>query len=347
MCGIAGIVGDIEPQSASTAVRRMLSALARRGPDSEGIETWHAAVLGHRRLAIFDLSKAGNQPMLSKDRSVGVVFNGAIYNYRELRKELIALGYAFESNTDTEVLIHGYQQWGLDRLVSNLRGMFAFALWDNSSKKLYLTRDRLGVKPLVFTVLGGAIVFASTVRALKIAGYLGDIDENAVVDFLKFGFVTDDRTIYQHGVKVPAGTIIEWSDGVLKQRTYWQPPSTEESSSLSFDEAVEETERLLLRAVELRLHADVPVGALLSGGIDSSLVCWAVAKLGGDIRAYTIGTPGHPWDETAAASETAQTLKIQHQILTINDSDPLDIKELMSAYAEPFACASALGMLRL
>ena len=123
-----------------------------------------------------------------------------------------------------------------------------------------------------------------------------------------------------------------------RTRTYWESPTAEDSSTLSFNDAVEETERLLLRAVEMRLHADVPIGALLSGGVDSSLICWAVAKLGGNITAYTIGTPGHPWDETAAARDTAQTLGIQHRILPMDDSEPLDAKKLMSAYAEPFAC---------
>lgn len=347
MCGIAGIVGNIEQKDAVDAVQRMLSVLARRGPDGEGVESWDTAVLGHRRLAIFDLSEAGRQPMLSKDRSVSVIFNGAIYNYRELRKELITRGYSFDSNTDTEVLIHGYIEWGLDKLISKLRGMFAFGLWDNSTRKLYLARDRLGVKPLVFSQRNGTIAFASTVRALKAGGYVDALDENAIVDFLRFGFVTDDRSIYRGAAKVPASTFLEWSDGVLTKRTYWECPTADDSSTLSFNEAVEETERLLLRAVEMRLHADVPIGALLSGGVDSSLICWAVAKLGGNITAYTIGTPGHSWDETAAARDTAQTLGIQHRILPMDDSEPLDTKKLMAAYAEPFASPSALGMLTL
>lgn len=347
MCGIAGIVGTFERSDAERGVRKMISALARRGPDSEGIESWDKAVLGHRRLAIFDLSEAGRQPMLTKDRSVGVVFNGAIYNYRELRKELSASGYSFESNTDTEVLIHGYREWGIAKLISRLRGMFAFGLWDNSRNRLYLVRDRLGVKPLVFCQRNGTVAFASTVRALRTAGYAGDVDEAALLDFMKFGFVTDDHAIYRGVVKVPPGTIVEWSRGFLKKETYWQFPITDDSSKLSFDDAVEETERLLLQAVELRLNADVPVGALLSGGIDSSLICWAVAKLGGNITAYTVGTPGDVWDETAAASDTARILGIQHRVLTMDDKVPLEINELVSAYAEPFGCASALGMLAL
>ena len=325
----------------------MVCALARRGPDGEGIESWDEVVLGHRRLAIFDLSEAGRQPMVSADRSVGVVFNGAIYNYRDLRKELIARECVFNSNTDTEVLIHGYRVWGLDTLVSRLRGMFAFGLWDDHSRKLYLVRDRLGVKPLGFVLRNKTIAFASTVRALRRGGYLADLDENAVADFLEFGFVPDDRSIYRGAVKVPAASIIEWSNGTLKKREYWRPPVTAESVTLSFNQAVEEAERLLLSSVKARLYADVPVGALLSGGIDSSLVCWAVTQLGGDVTAYTIGTPGDPWDESRAASVTARRLGIRHRILEMSDEGMPEIEELVSAYAEPFACASALGMIRV
>jgi asparagine synthase (glutamine-hydrolysing) len=347
MCGIAGIVGVIDPPVAEGAVRKMVCALARRGPDAGGIESWGEAVLGHRRLAIYDLSEAGRQPMVSADRSLGIVFNGSIYNYRELREELIARGYIFGSHTDTEVLIHGYREWGLDKLISKLRGMFALGLWDDRIRKLYLVRDRLGVKPLVFSICNRVLIFASTIRALRVAGFVGDLDENAVTDFLEFGFITDARSIYRGAVKVPAASIIEWSNGTLNKRKYWVPPIAATSPTPSFHEAVEETERLFLRSVEVRLHADVPVGALLSSGIDSGLVCWAAAKLGGDVTAYTIGTPGDPEDEAMAAGATARIIGIKHQVLEMSERDAPEIGELVSAYAEPFACASALGMLRV
>jgi len=347
MCGIAGIVGDIDRKAAERVMSEMVYGLARRGPDGEGIESWDEAVLGHRRLAIFDLTEAGRQPMLSADRSVGVVFNGAIYNYRDLQKELIACGSVFNSNTDTEVLIHGYREWGIETLISKLRGMFAFGIWDDRRRTLYLVRDRLGVKPLVFVVGNKTIAFASTVRALRTGGYLADLDASAVAEFLELGFVTDARSIYRGAIKVPAASIIEWSNGVVKKREYWRPPVTTESAILSFNEAVEEAERLLLDSVRARLNADVPVGMLLSGGIDSSLICWAVTQLGGNVTAYTIGTPGDPWDETEAATTTGRSLGIRHCILKMFDEDIPEIEELVSAYAEPFGCASALGMLRV
>lgn len=346
MCGIAGIVGSSDETFAKEAAGRMADALARRGPDGGGVWSWGEAVLSHRRLAIFDLSEAGRQPMVSADGNTGVVFNGAIYNFLELRKELESDGCEFRSNTDTEVLLHGYRRWGVDGLVAKLRGMFAFGIWDDTSRKLYLVRDRLGVKPLVFSVQGGRIAFASTVRALKRAGFLGDLDERAILDYLQVGFICDDYSIYREARKLPPASILEWDNGKISIRRYWSSPPAA-PSSLSFDESVEAAEERLLRAVEMRLHADVPIGILLSGGIDSGLICWAATKLGRNITAYTIGTPGDPWDETSAARRTAATLGLQHQVLNMGEDDQYEIKDLVTAFAEPFACSSALGMLKV
>jgi len=325
----------------------MTTALARRGPDGEGVEVWSEAVLGHRRLAIIDLSNAGRQPMLSSDESVGVVFNGEIYNYLDLRTELKGRGYRFASTTDTEVLIHGYAEWGLDGLVQRMRGMFAFALWDDRQQTLFLVRDRLGVKPLLYAERGGLLAFASSARALRVCGFARDLDEQAVAEYLEFGFITDGRSIYRGVAKVPAGSILEWSRGVVRTREYWSPPVVQDDCAISFNEAVEEATRLFLQAVQIRLHADVPVGALLSGGIDSGLVCWAVAELGGDVTAYTIATPGDPWDEADDAKSTARQLGLPHHVLDLSASYSPGVQELASAFGEPFACASALGMLAL
>src|SRR5216110_3723530 len=259
MCGIAGVVGIEDPGAALHAVQHMTRALARRGPDSEGVECWPGVVLGHRRLAIFDLSDAGRQPMTLRDRSLGVVFNGAIYNFRALRTELTAAGAHFRSRTDTEVLLHGYRAWGIDGLVSRLRGMFAFGIWDDASHTLYLVRDRLGIKPLVYAARNGSIAFASTVRALRAGGWSGDLDEAALAEYLEFGFVTDRRAIYQGLVKVPAASIVRWQDGVLQTEEYWTPPTAPAGRTPTFEEAVAETERHFLAAVQRRLDADVPV----------------------------------------------------------------------------------------
>jgi asparagine synthase (glutamine-hydrolysing) len=221
MCGIAGLAGERDRFEAGHRVSAMVRALERRGPDGEGIEIWDRAALGHRRLAIFDLTEAGRQPMISPDGSVGVTFNGAIYNFLELRSELVDAGYGFSSHTDTEVLIHGYREWGLDRLVSKLDGMFAFGLWDERVRKLFLVRDRLGVKPLVYSISEGRRAFASTPRALRAGGFVGEIDAEAIAEYLEFGFVTDARSIYRGAIKVPAASIVEWSEGRVSTRSYW------------------------------------------------------------------------------------------------------------------------------
>ena len=350
MCGIAGIAGGLNQPAAASAVALMISTLERRGPDGDGLQVWNASALGHRRLAIFDLSEAGRQPMLSPDSSIGIVFNGAIYNFRDLRRELQELGYQFQSQTDTEVLVHGYREWGITRLAQRIRGMFAFGLWDDAIQRLFLVRDRLGVKPLVYAIKNDQLGFASTPRALRAAGFANEIDEQAVVDYLEFGFVTEARTIYQSIQRVPAASILEWSNEGTSVSEYWQPPasgSTARSTSIRFEDAVVETERLFLKAVEKRLFADVPVGSLLSGGVDSSLVCWALSQLGADITAYTVGTPLDASDETADARATANQLGIRHKIFNLSAEDDPGVSELVSAYSEPFACSSALGMLRI
>jgi asparagine synthase (glutamine-hydrolysing) len=348
MCGIAGFVArDRElPKDAGRVIRAMVSSLARRGPDSEGIESWPSALLGHRRLAIIDLSDAGRQPMLSDDGEIGLVFNGCIYNFHELRREIEAFGHSFRSNCDTEVVLRGYQQWGIDVLVRKLRGMFAFGIWDNRLRKLFLVRDRLGVKPLVYAIHGAAIAFASTVEALSATGMTEEIDPQAVLEFLEFGFITN-RSIYLGISKLPAASILEWQDGRTAQRSYWTLPHPDENSRVKFSEAVEETERLLLEAVRLRLEADVSIGALLSGGIDSTLVCWALAKLGANVKAFTVTTEGDPFDEGPDARETAHLLGIPHEMVTIPHEQPPPFNELMEAYGEPFGCSSALAMLRV
>ena len=321
----------------------MVSALQRRGPDSFGTHAWPRAVFGHRRLAIFDLSPAGHQPMLLDD-DLGLVFNGAIYNFKALRAELERVGARFRSQTDTEVLLWGYRTWGIDGLVSRIQGMFAFALWDERKGALWLVRDRLGVKPLVYALSERGIAFASTVRALRAGGWVSELDPLAVAEFLEYGYVTEERCIYKGARKVRPATILEYVDGKVSERAYWRSPEAG-TRRIAFEDAVEETERLLLAATERRLQADVPVGALLSGGVDSALVCWAVKHLGGDVTAFTVGTPGHEADESADAIATARSLGIGHELLTLSEEDEADVSTLAAAYAEPFATSSALGML--
>jgi asparagine synthase (glutamine-hydrolysing) len=347
MCGIAGWIGNSLPATAREQVRAMTDAMARRGPDSEGLESWPQAVLGHRRLSIFDLSPLGKQPMLTPDGELGIVFNGAIYNFLDLRAELQQAGYRFASQCDTEVLLYGYRHWGFRELIRRCRGMFAIGLWDQREQVFYLVRDRLGVKPLLYARRGDTLAFASTAEALRAGGFAGDLNEEAVLEFLEFGFVSDQRVIYEGLHKVAAGTILEFRRGQLTESSYWDLPRPEAGLKISFNEAVEETERLLLEAVQLRLEADVPVGALLSAGIDSSLVCWAMAQRNARITAYTVSTPGNAADESAEAAATAQRLGIPHEIVSLSGSEPPGLDALTTAFGEPFGCSSALAMLRV
>jgi len=340
MCGIAGHAG----LDAERTVRAMLGALARRGPDSEGIENWPGATLGHRRLAILDLSEAGHQPMLSEDGQTGLVFNGCIYNFLELRAELEKRGHRFHSQCDTEVLLRGYQEWGIDALAPRLRGMFALGIWDHARRTLTLARDRLGVKPVVYCARGGEIGFASTIAALRAAGFGGEMDPQAVLEYLEFGYVTDARAICAGICKLPPATILEWRGGQITERQYWQLPETNEASRISFEEAVEETERLLVESVKLRLISDVPIGVLLSGGIDSALVCWAMRKLNANIKSFTVRAPDDPSDESADAAHTAKTLGIAHETVDM-PARQFSLDGLVDAYSEPFSCASAQAML--
>jgi asparagine synthase (glutamine-hydrolysing) len=352
MCGIAGYLGEGSRDKGGELVRRMVGELKRRGPDGEGVECWPAAVLGHRRLAVFDLSEAGRQPMLSEDRAVGVVFNGAIYNFRDLRRELQGLGHRFRTGTDTEVLIEGYRAWGFERLLTQLRGMFAFCLWDDAVGVAWIARDRLGVKPLFYSECGGSLTFASTVRALERAGYARGVSTPAIAAALEYGFIPDSLCVYDGIKKVSAGTYIRWTRGrtnadlPLQPTPYWRQPAHDERP-IRFEDSVAEVERLFLDSVKRRLDADVPVAALLSGGVDSALVCWAITRLGANIEAFTVGTPGEAGDETEDAERVARLLGITHRVLPLGIATAPDADELAVAFGEPFPCSSAFGMLRV
>jgi asparagine synthase (glutamine-hydrolysing) len=345
MCGIAGMVWSDPGEESRSIVDKMLATMVRRGPDSQGMASWPNCTLGHRRLAVVDLSPAAGQPMVSEDGRTAVVFNGCIYNFRELRKQLEQCGHRFRSHSDTEVLVHGYEEWGVDELVKRLRGMFAYAIWDAAQRRLTLVRDRLGVKPLAYAVENGRLAFASTVGALRASGYGSDIEPEAVLEFLEFGFITDQKCVYSGIQKLPPATILEWQDGKITQRTYWELTVPAESEKIGFAEAVEETERLIVEAVRLRLQADVPVGALLSGGIDSALVCWAMAQLNAKVKAYTVAAKDDPTDESTQAAATARTLGVDHEVVNLPEMRLPLLEELADAYGEPFASSSALALL--
>jgi asparagine synthase (glutamine-hydrolysing) len=242
------------------------------------------------------------------------------------------------------VLLEGYRAWGISELVRRIRGMFAFAIWDQPLRKLFLVRDRLGVKPLVYVERGGRLAFASTIDALRAAGLTDEMNPEAVLQFLEFGFVTGESAIFDNVRKLAPATILEWQDGAVSEHCYWTLPQPG-NTSITFADAVDETEHLLVEAVRMRLCADVPLGVLLSGGVDSTLICWAMAKLNANITAFTVAARGDAEDETAAAQATARKLGIDHRVVALPESRPTLIDEMVEAYSEPFASHSAQGIL--
>ncbi|MBC7645099.1 MAG: asparagine synthase (glutamine-hydrolyzing), partial [Thermoleophilia bacterium] len=288
MCGIAGIV-DFERRADPACVERMIGVLEHRGPDGQGVWADNGVALGHRRLSIIDLTEGGHQPMvLDNDRYV-ITFNGEIYNYVELREELRREGYEFHSSSDTEVLLVAYSHWGEDCL-HKLNGMFAFAIWDNMRRVLFCARDRLGVKPFVYSYNGRRFGFASETKALLAAGMVkAELRPDAVYEYLARGYTSNGRSFYA-GVEVlePGCSMTLDSAGRLNVRTWWEPDRSVDESIKTREEWAERIAELVDDAVRLRLRSDVPVGAHLSGGLDSSAVVAAAARHGGaEIHTFT------------------------------------------------------------
>ncbi len=338
MCGIAGQLAF--PSADPQAVRRMADALAHRGPDGEGFHSDGPIALGHRRLSIIDIA-GGAQPMFNGDGSVAVVFNGEIYNYKELRAEL-APRHRFKTASDTEVLLHLYAELG-DRLVERLRGMFAFALWDKPRRRLLAARDRFGEKPFLYCHRPGAsFTFASELRALKASGLpLGDVDRAALSDYLELLYVPAPRTIYSGVRKLPAGNLLVADERGVEVRPYWRPPVP----GSRVDRAPElgrEIRECLREAVRLRLVSDVPIAALLSGGLDSSVVVALMAQeLGPGVKTFSVGF-GQADDELPWARLVADRWKTDHREILVSSEVATQVAEGLGAYSEPYGDSSSV-----
>src|SRR6266496_640882 len=284
MCGIVGVF-DVSGKRpiARELVARMSQSLSHRGPDADGFHFEPGVGLGHRRLSIIDLS-TGDQPLYNEDGSVAVIFNGEIYNYRELIPELACLGHIFKTKSDTEVIVHAWEQWGED-CVTRFRGMFAFALWDRNRETLFLARDRLGVKPLYYARLGdGTLIFGSELKSLMVhPGFKREIEPGAVEDYLAYGYVPEPYTIFSQALKLPpACTLsVRRGGGLSQPREYWDLPFTP-GAPLAPLAAQEELIERLRDAISVRMIAEVPLGAFLSGGVDSSAVVAMMADCSAD-----------------------------------------------------------------
>ena len=350
MCGISGLFDtrsrrDFSPE----LLKRINNIQSHRGPDESGTHLEPGVALGHRRLSIIDLS-TGQQPLFNEDLSVSVVFNGEIYNYQELVPELQALGHVFRTRSDTEVIVHAWESWGAD-CVKRFRGMFAFALWDRQKQTFFMARDRLGVKPLFYCVLSdGTLVFGSELKVLTAhPEFVRNIDPLAVEEYFALGYVADPRCIYLGAHKLAAGhtLTIRHGEPVPKPVPYWDVHFTLDNP-ISAADAVDALRAQLDESVRLRMIAEVPLGAFLSGGVDSSAVVATMAGLSDTpVRTCAIGFDDPQFNESAFAQQVAQRYGTDHHLEIVKSQDFDLIDNLAWLYDEPYADSSAIPTYRV
>jgi asparagine synthase (glutamine-hydrolysing) len=350
MCGFAGI---FDPRGARDVDRALLSRMNEsqhhRGPDECGLHVEPGVGLAHRRLSIIDLS-TGQQPLWNEDRSVIVVFNGEIYNYQSLIPELTQLGHRFRTRSDTEVIVHAWEAWG-EACVDRFRGMFAFALWDRNRSTLFLARDRLGVKPLHYAYLpDGQFVFGSELKSLLVhPAFRRDIDPCAVEEYFALGYVPDPRTIFAAAKKLPPAHTLLLARGTARPqlRRYWDPRFTADNRITAEDALVELTARLD-ESVRLRLIAEVPLGAFLSGGVDSSAVVASMAAASNEpVNTCSIAFADPAFDESRYAQHVADRYRTRHFVDRVESDDFDLVDELSQLYDEPYADSSAIPTYRV
>ncbi len=346
MCGIAGILDTQGRAVEQSLVRRLCEALGHRGPDGDGYYADGPVALGHRRLAILDLA-GGRQPMSNEDGTVWVILNGEIYNFAELRTRLEAVGHRFATRSDTEVLVHAYEQYG-EACVNELRGMFAFGVWDRPRQTLFLARDRIGKKPLFHAQVDGQWVFASELQALlRHPGLAREVDWAAVDEYLTYGYVPAPRTIFRGVHKLPPAHWLRLkagADGPASPHIerYWRL-SYEPKLALSEAAAAEGLLEVLTGAVRLRMIADVPLGALLSGGLDSGIVVALMSRLSSrPIKTFSIGFEEQRFNELPAARLVAERYGTEHHELIVRPNALEVLPTLVRHYGEPFADSSAI-----
>jgi asparagine synthase (glutamine-hydrolysing) len=349
MCGIAGLVA---PGLSSVEIRptlqRMTDTIVHRGPDDEGFLVADGVGLGMRRLSIIDLA-GGRQPIANEDGSVQVVFNGEIYNHLEVRAELEARGHIFRTNSDTEVIVHAYEEKGLGCFES-LHGMFGIALWDQKARRLLLARDRLGKKPLFYARRRDRLLFGSEIKAILAADpSLAEASPEAVIPYFRYGFICEPRTMFRHIQKLPAAHWLLYENGKIKIGPYWRLKfGGENEQSRPSSQWVEELDALLSEAVRIRLMSEVPLGVFLSGGLDSSTVVAYANKAGlRPLKTFTIGFDRPEWDESADAEIVARHFQTEHHLLILHEQElaknlPETMLTLVRHFDEPFADSSAL-----
>ena len=347
MCGICGFAGPADSRPVPEVLDRMCASIAHRGPDDEGTRIGEGIALGSRRLSIIDLA-GGNQPICNEDGSLWIVFNGEIYNYPELRPELIGLGHTMATHSDTECVLHAYEEWG-DSFLSHLNGMFAFAIWDVRRRVLVLARDRVGIKPLYYAKVGSHLVFGSELKALLAHPAVPrDIDPGAVSQYLSLEYVATPRSILRGVDKLPPGHVLRWrqDDGSISIRKWWELDleNSENVPEPDLDTCAANLRAALKEAVRKELIADVPIGVFLSGGIDSSAVAATMAELTpGNVNSFSIGFSDPSFDESSWARMVADRLGTNHHELILEPHMLLDLVPEVTAFLdEPMADASII-----
>jgi asparagine synthase (glutamine-hydrolysing) len=343
MCGIAGVIETYPGVGVDeSTVHRMCEAMVHRGPDDEGIHVRSGVGFGMRRLSIIDLV-GGRQPVFNEDKTVWVVFNGEIYNFPELRAQLEERGHRFYTNSDTEVIVHLYEDLGAD-CVDKLRGMFAFALYDERRRKVLMARDRLGKKPLHYAMTNGRLLFASEIKSIvAIAPELAEVNKEALLQYLYFGYVPDPLSIFQLIQKLPAGHLLEFESGRIHVRQYWNLPAYGTHEPASEEECLQELEWRLAEAVRIRLISDVPLGAWLSGGIDSSTVVALMARASSKpVKTFSIGFSHDDFNEAHYARIVAEYFNTEHHELVLAPNVLETVEKLTSSLEEPFGDSSML-----
>ena len=350
MCGISGIFdGEGRREIDRPLLERMNASLFHRGPDAGGLHLEPGIGLAHRRLSIIDVS-SGQQPLYNEDGSVAVVFNGEIYNFQELAKELTACGHTFRTHSDTEAIVHGWEEWG-EACVTRFRGMFAFALWDRNRETLFLARDRLGVKPLYYAQLGGGfLVFGSELKALMVhPGLRREIDPAAVEDYFAYGYVPEPRTIFKGVFKLGPGCTLTLRRGrpASQPVEYWDVPF-KAATAPTEQEASEELIFRLRESVKLRMISEVPLGAFLSGGVDSSAIVAMMAGLAAEpVVTCSISFGDAAFNESAYAQTVADRYRTQHHVEQVDPDDFSLVDRLARLYDEPYADSSAIPTFRV
>ena len=341
MCGIAGIVGEAGRVDSGT-IHRMCEAIVHRGPDDEGIFVEDGAGLGMRRLSVIDLA-GGHQPVFNEDRSIWIVFNGEIYNFQQLREELESRGHQFRTHCDTEAIVHLYEDFGSE-CVHKLRGMFAFAIYDRPRRKLLLARDRLGIKPLHYAIHQAQLLFASEMKSiLAVAPELANTDPEALLQYFYFGYIPDPFTAFSAIKKLPPGHLLEYENGEVRIKQYWDLPQYACHTPASEDECLEELEHRLEEAVRIRLIADVPLGAMLSGGTDSSTVVALMSRASaGPVKTFSIGFKHADFNEADYARMVAKKFQTDHHELILEPNVLETVETLTQTLEEPFGDSSML-----